>query len=33
MERPFFSLKPFHDEVLSYGGLPIPLISWGMGVE
>lgn len=33
MEQPFFSLKPFHDEVLSYGGLPIPLISWGMGVE
>jgi hypothetical protein len=33
MDRPFFSLKSFHDEVLSYGGLPIPLISWGMGVE
>lgn len=33
MDRPFFSLRPFHDEVLSYGGLPIPLIRWGMGVE
>lgn len=32
-DRPFFSLRPFHDEVLSYGGLPIPLIRWGMGVE
>jgi hypothetical protein len=32
-EHPFFSLRPFHDEVLSYGGLPIPLIRWGMGAE
>ena len=25
-----FSLKKFHDEVLSYGGLPVSLIRWGM---
>lgn len=27
-----FSLKRFHDEVLSYGGLPVSLIRWGMGL-
>jgi uncharacterized protein (DUF885 family) len=27
-----FSLKNFHDEVLSYGGLPVALIRWGMGL-
>lgn len=28
-----FSLRGFHDEVLSYGGLPVSLIRWGMGLE
>jgi uncharacterized protein (DUF885 family) len=28
-----FSLRGFHDEVLSYGGLPVPLIRWGMGID
>ena len=23
----------FHDEVLSYGGLPVSLIRWGMGID
>jgi len=27
-----FSLKGFHDEVLSYGGLPVSLMRWGMGL-
>ncbi|OYV72304.1 MAG: hypothetical protein B7Z72_05055, partial [Gemmatimonadetes bacterium 21-71-4] len=27
-----FSLRRFHDEVLSYGGLPISLMRWGMGL-
>jgi len=27
-----FSLRGFHDEVLSYGGLPVSLIRWGMGL-
>jgi uncharacterized protein (DUF885 family) len=27
-----FSLKTFHDEVLSYGGLPVSLMRWGMGL-
>jgi uncharacterized protein (DUF885 family) len=27
---PAFSLRGFHDEVLSYGGLPVSLIRWGM---
>jgi uncharacterized protein (DUF885 family) len=26
------SLKRFHDEVLSYGGLPVSLMRWGMGL-
>lgn len=28
-----FSLRTFHDRVLSYGGLPVSLIRWGMGIE
>ncbi len=28
-----FSLRQFHDEVLSYGGLPISLMRWGMGLN
>jgi uncharacterized protein (DUF885 family) len=28
-----FSLRGFHDDLLSYGGLPISLIRWGMGLE
>jgi len=28
-----FSLKRFHDEALSYGGLPVSLIRWGMGLD
>lgn len=28
-----FSLRRFHDELLSYGGLPISLSAWGMGFE
>ncbi len=28
-----FSLRGFHDEVLGYGGLPVSLIRWGMGLE
>lgn len=27
-----FSLKTFHDEILTYGGLPVSLIRWGMGL-
>ena len=27
-----FSLRAFHDEALSYGGLPVSLIRWGMGL-
>ena len=27
-----FSLRGFHDDVLSYGGLPVSLIRWGMGL-
>ncbi len=27
------SLRAFHDEVLSYGGLPVSLIRWGMGID
>jgi uncharacterized protein (DUF885 family) len=26
-----YSLRKFHDEVLSYGGLPVSLMKWGMG--
>jgi uncharacterized protein (DUF885 family) len=28
-----FSLPGFHQELLRYGGLPIPLIRWGMGLD
>jgi hypothetical protein len=28
-----FSLSSFHDELLSYGGLPTALARWGMGLE
>ncbi len=28
-----FSLRKFHDEVLSYGGLPVSLMRWGMGLD
>lgn len=27
-----FSLRAFHDEVLGYGGLPVALMRWGMGL-
>jgi uncharacterized protein (DUF885 family) len=27
-----FSLRGFHDEVLGYGGLPVALMRWGMGL-
>jgi uncharacterized protein (DUF885 family) len=29
---PGYSLRKFHDEVLSYGGLPVSLMRWGMGL-
>ena len=29
---PGYSLRRFHDEVLSYGGLPVSLMRWGMGL-
>lgn len=28
-----FSLRRFHDEVMTYGGLPVSLIRWGMGLN
>lgn len=28
-----FTLGAFHDRVLSFGGLPVPLIAWGMGLD
>lgn len=28
-----FSLQAFHQRVLAYGGLPVSLIRWGMGLE
>jgi len=30
---PDYSLRRFHDEVLGYGGLPVSLIRWGMGLD
>jgi uncharacterized protein (DUF885 family) len=27
-----FSLRAFHDELLTYGALPTPLARWGMGL-
>jgi uncharacterized protein (DUF885 family) len=26
-------LRDFHDAVLAYGGLPVALIRWGMGLD
>jgi hypothetical protein len=31
-DGPSFTLRGFHEEVLSYGGLPVSLIRWGMGI-
>ncbi len=31
--HPSHSLRDFHDAVLGYGGLPISLIRWGMGLD
>ena len=28
-----FSLSAFHDDVFAYGGLPVPLIRWGLGLD
>jgi hypothetical protein len=28
-----FTLAGFHDSVLAYGGLPVPLIRWGLGLD
>jgi hypothetical protein len=28
-----YSLRHFHEEVLSYGGLPVSLIRWGLGLD
>jgi hypothetical protein len=28
-----FSLRRFHDELLGYGGFPVPLARWGMGLD
>jgi hypothetical protein len=28
-----FTLSGFHDSVLAYGGLPVPLIRWGLGLD
>jgi hypothetical protein len=28
-----FSLRRFHDEIMTYGGLPVSLIRWGMGLQ
>jgi len=28
-----FSLHAFHDEVMRYGGFPVSLIRWGMGLQ
>jgi hypothetical protein len=28
-----YSLRRFHEEVLSYGGLPVSLIRWGLGLD
>jgi uncharacterized protein (DUF885 family) len=28
-----FSLRGFHDEVMRYGGLPVSLIRWGLGLQ
>jgi uncharacterized protein (DUF885 family) len=31
-DGPKFTLRRFHEEVLSYGGLPVSLTRWGMGM-
>ena len=31
-DGPSFTLRRFHEEVLAYGGLPLSLIRWGMGM-
>ena len=28
-----FTLDGFHEEVFGYGGIPVPLIRWGMGLD
>jgi len=28
-----FTVANFHDEVFAYGGLPVPLIRWGLGLD
>ncbi len=28
-----YSLRDFHDAVLGYGGLPVSLMRWGMGLN
>jgi hypothetical protein len=28
-----FSLRTFHDELMRYGGLPVTLVRWGMGLQ
>lgn len=32
-QGPEFSLRAFHDAVLRYGGLPVSLARWGMGLD
>jgi uncharacterized protein (DUF885 family) len=33
VQGPEFSLRGFHDAVLRYGGLPVTLIRWGLGLS
>jgi uncharacterized protein (DUF885 family) len=28
-----FTLRAFHDALLRYGGLPVTLIRWGLGLD
>jgi uncharacterized protein (DUF885 family) len=30
---PDYSLRAFHDAVMRYGGLPVSLMRWGMGLD
>ena len=32
-EGPAFSARRHHEEVLGFGGLPVPLIRWGLGLD
>jgi len=32
-QGPAFTLRGFHETVLSYGGLPVTLMRWGMGLD